>query len=254
MKADFLKALEAMAVKAGGPVTVPIPGTSSRLLVRQANGDYEEVDGYIPSRNHKANDISAIVEFAHQFFETAAIWYSRTGVICLTDDNDREDRVSYALSYSPQLSHIQGWAAGIGNRLKQRDAILLLRTMFKNCLGRTGRFLENLRLLNFKTSSEGSSGIQHGKASVGKAIMSEVSGIEAIPESIVMDVPIFASGFKVNLPIEIAIELDPANETIGFIPIPGDIESAIALAEAEVGARIRKELGEVKVPVYYGTP
>lgn len=248
MLAEFVKALSEQAVKAAKPDIIALPGPSPEYLLRKADGTFEAKRGFPAPREHNAQDLQTIVNFAT---EDSAVWYCRDAVVCLVMDTDRFDRVTMDLAFTPQLTWLQGLSAA--NKFSQKDLVWHLRTLMKPCLGLAGDLIGVLRQVQFSVGEEGASNIQHGKQSIGKSMRAEIGGTTQIPEYVTFDVMIWESGFRAHQQIECAMEPDPATQTFKLVPIPGAIEQAICEAEMKLGDALKKMLGDGKA-LHYGSP
>ncbi len=255
LNAEFVKAIGDMALKAGAPSFVaPGQEPSGVYYIRDQGGELKLVHAEPPYRQHQAGDLSAVVEFAKRFAEnTPVIWYHRDKVVCVIDDNNRRDAVTLPLDLSVQVLTLRQWEKN-QPYLPQATAVLTLRTVFESCLGMAGGLIDVLRKVKFRTTADGSGEVQHGKASVGRAIESEITGAGAIPEYVAFDVPIFGNALAHRGTIRCALEPNPAAGSVAFIPLPGEIEKAVAKAEGEIRDDLGELLGDAKVPVYYGRP
>jgi hypothetical protein len=136
----------------------------------------------------------------------------------------------------------------------QKAFIKLLRIDLAGCLGPAGNLLDVVRQVKFKQHQSGEGVIQHGKASVGRAIQSELTGAGTIPEEATLDVPVFAGPLaRRRYRVDCAIEVDPATEKFQLIPFPGAVEAAICAAEKEVGVDLETAVAS-EAAIYYGTP
>ncbi len=252
--ATFIQAVTTLAQQAITPKLLPVNDDQQIMLI-----DGKRVDLAIdpPRRKHVAKDLSAIVAFAKDAANVAdvspSVWFSQAGAVCLIDDEIRRDEIRLKLEFSPQFNQLCNWINGQTNTLKQDKAVLLLRTMFRDCLGQAGDLLNILKRLKFVNNVSGGSNIAHGKASLSKNIEQEITGDASIPEFFTLVLPIFASAFVSVQNIEVAIHIDCATESFTFIPIPGACAKAIELAEADIGKALADMLGD-GVKLYYGSP
>lgn len=253
MLKELYEAIGQQAVKALAPAALyPDREPDHIYWTRAADGtlDYHEADP--EPRQHQAGDLSAVIAFAQRFSVAAAVWYDRDGVVCITDDDRRRDRVALPLAPSPQLATVK--AMEPKKPFDQRELILLLRTTFADCLGCCPGFVDLLRTVKFKSKTDGESTVKHGQRSVGKAIEQQIEGTAELPEYVELLVPVFGSGFAANATVRLALDPDPTTEKFWLIPLPGTIEDAFAYAEDRIGDRLRDALKESDVPVYYGDP
>lgn len=252
--ADFITAVAELGHKAHEPHNIKINDDAALVVI---DGTLKEVSISPPRRRHTAKDLTAIIAFA-KANPGASVWYSVAGATCLTNDADRRDRIDFAPTFSPQLNTLIAWDKSQGNAMKQEAAVKILRTMFRDCLGRAGDLLGVMKSLKFKQGAAGGAEIGHGKASYNKSIENEITGAGSIPEWFTMDVSIFASGFPCVQGVDVAIWIDVPNEVFHFIPIPGAVARAIERAEEKIGEVLGEELGGVgnegDVRLYYGTP
>lgn len=246
---EFFEAISGQAVKASGLKVIKLPGPEHIYLIDQGEGRFQIRNTEPPPRKHKAFDISAVVQFAAKH-ESAAVWYSRVGVVCLTDDDTRRDEVRLVLSLSEQVKAI---ATISGKPFAQRDLILLMRTTFADCLGAAGDLLAVLRGVRFRSAAGGESMVKHGSRSVGKTLEQEITGTGALPEYVKLQVPVWGNAFLSVQTVRLALEPDPETETFKLIPLPGELERAIEAGEGRLGAVLREQLGK-GAALYYGEP
>lgn len=214
-------------------------------------------------RAHEALDLSAVVEFAKRSATKGeeadeptetAVWYCRNAVVCLLDDATRRDRVTLPLSPSRQMQQLALWDKARVS-VSQRDLIFIIRTTFDGCLGQAGNLLENLRRIKFDRSESGESSVRQGAVSLGKRVVAEVTGIDAIPDYVTLTVPVFAGPVNPGFfDVRCALEADPATASFQVIPLPNAVEQATAEAERAIGEQLRSQLEGCAAEVYYGAP
>lgn len=259
MLKELFDALTGQAVAANA-VTVVRPDAEPDHVyyLFQQGKEPKKVEAAASPRRHRACDLQAVVAFAERCKDFGSVvWYCRTGVVCLTADEDRRDSVTLPLDLSPQMKAVQALEA-IKKAMGQAEIVFALRTTFKACLGRAGNLLEVLRRVNFSASSAGGGTVEHGKRSVGKSLESQITGAAALPEYVTLDVPIFATAFPgIRGTVECALEPYPETQTFQLLPLPGEVERAVAGGEKAVGELLAQQLAEAGadgVPVYYGQP
>lgn len=252
MIAEALSALKKEILDAAGPQFKAIDPTKDHAILK--DGKVEILPSVPQWRNHKAFDLDTIAAFARERPDTAAIWYSRSAVVCLLVDEDRRHRVTMSLHSSPQMVTLAKMEAN--GLFKQRDLILLLRTTFKSCLGPAGNIIEVLRKISFQHNKEGGSEVLRGKSSVGASLRSELTGTGALPEYVTLDVPVFDAGSLALITAKVECVLDPEEQTESFRlqPLPGQIEKAITAGEESLRVSIEQLLEGADVSVFYGEP
>ncbi len=191
-------------------------------------------------RDHKAYSLAPIITRAADE-KTAVIWFCRETVVLLMDDDNRRDRITLALNFSEPLKIIMG---GLSKAFSQKELVLLLRAKFRDCLERSGELISIIRNVKFQINQQGGTEIAHGKSSVGKALQMELTGAGTIPEYITLMVPIFDnSGLnRTRYPITLALEPDAATQTFQLMPLPGEVENAIAAGEEHIGELLSQQL------------
>lgn len=258
MLQELFEAISAQAVKANSVQEIHAAcEPNHRYALISPSGEIHWQEAEPKPRQHYAGDLSAIALFAAKSGDKAAVWFSRAGVVCFTDDATRRDYIQLPLDLSPQLKAVMELER-TRKPWKQRDLILFLRTTLRACLAPSGNIIAILRRVKFTVNSGAQSAIEHGKKSVGRQLDAEVTGTDVLPEYIGLDVPIFASGFPgITGRIELALEPDPETETFALIPIPGEVERLILSGEMAIGIKVAEALAEMSaedVPVYFGKP
>jgi hypothetical protein len=255
------EALKRDITRSSGPQFLPMDDTKNYFHLD--NGGNIELWRAKPGhRQHQARSLETIALFADRFASEAdetvgsAIWYSRDGVVCLIDDEDRRDRVTLKLDLSEQILKLvklveRPW-------FEQRAFLTLLRTVFKGAFDQDHpNLIDQLRRIQSTQQSDGAAEIQRGKSSIGKAIRAEVTGVGDVPEYVVLRVPVFHQRIGVSsFPVECCLELDETALPVKFqlLPLPGMIERAITDAEQQLQELLHRSLDGDQVPLYYGTP
>lgn len=230
---------------------IPVPGAPPHVvLIQKPDGECEWEEIQPEARAHGASDLSCVIQFAEENPKTARVWYSGNGVRCILDDATRRDYVFIELAESTQVARLREFAK---TTFGQRDLILELRTTFIDCMGPCVGLLNALRVLKFISNVSGESTTSQGKASIGKRIEQEVTGADALPEMIEMDVPIYDGGFLSIERIRLALDIDTQNQRFKLVPITGDIDRAFVRSEEKIRKHLTENLPE-GVKVCYGTP
>lgn len=260
MLAELFEKLKEVADLQQAHVVPGTPEPKHVYRIERRDGTIEICNAAPQPRDHKALDLTAVVEHA-KLYSDSCIWYSRSGVVAILNNSDSEDegtprldRVSLTLSFSPQILKLLELER---NRkpLTQKELVSLIRTTFADCCPVELR--PAISELKFKSTAEGASKLTHGTTSVGKLITAEVKGggsIEQIPETFTLNVPIFASGFPSLQKIEVILEIDAQEEKFYLTPKPLDIEDAISRAEEEIHDELTEQMEKDAKPIYYGTP
>jgi hypothetical protein len=204
-------------------------------------------------RNHKALDLGTVAEFAKRF-NSAVIWYNRSAVTAIIDDEDRRDKVTLTMAYSDELLKLMELQKSKPS-YDQRAMLTLLRTVFTpHALPMHTTLIGDLRVVKFEANQTANADIGRGKSSVGKSAMAVVEGWDKLPEVVALSVPVFGNAFiRQRTNINCALEVNEQEQRFQFFPLPGEIEKAIATIEDDLGVTIR-EMSPEATPVYYGEP
>ncbi|AMV29315.1 hypothetical protein VT84_33275 [Gemmata sp. SH-PL17] len=209
---------------------------------------------------HQAADLDTLVRAAIARKPDAdnpfgpEIWYARSGVVAVLDtEATAPDVCRLALTPSPQMAKLAEWDRQGKASPTQAELVILLRTLFAGYY--PVDFLPAIRGVKSSKKTDADSQIGHGKVSLGKSMIAEMTGVAAIPEQIVFTVPVFAqAAVHIRGPVRVEIDPDPQNERFNLYVIPGDIETAFAHAEEVLANRLELLLDGSPIPVYRGTP
>lgn len=264
MLSELLHALSVQAVKASGIHTVVSPvGAKLDFGVLLPDGSFQWRDVEPDPRQHKVSDVASLVAFADQMNEVKAVddgmcvlWYARSGAVLIVDDATRRDRVTLPLAFSPQLMALAELTVEGKNKLDQAALAKLLRVSLAGCWSQTQPNLaKNISKLKLKRTEDGYSEVTQGKASLGKSLLAEMSGVDPIPEEVTFTVPVFL-GNPWTATVACDLQVIAEEGKFALTPLAGAIESAIRLGENDLAVDIRAEMTKRKlhIPLYYGTP
>lgn len=162
--------------------------------------------------------------------KNAAVFYTETSIVAVYDRDDRRDRVSVLLKPSPQYS----WLRDSGVKtMGQQEIVRTLRITFRGNLVGGSDIVNLLRKLKFKADGTAEGDIQHGRESLGKTIVNEVTGLNALPEDISFNVPVF-DNHPFRAYIECALEIDPANQNFRITAFPQQVKNAMDAAMSDI--------------------
>jgi hypothetical protein len=152
------------------------------------------------------------------------------------------------------MLEIQRWGAGV--KFEQKQLILMLRTRFKDCQGPCQGLLTALRHIKMFRNVRTEAKITPGKASIGRSLETEVSGVTQLPEDFELDVPVFDGAFPMlRGKVEVALEVDAEAERFVLIPIEGSDEDVIRKAEAKIGEMLAEGMDDAfQRRLHYGRP
>lgn len=223
-------------------------------FVRGEDGTLEKHEASPSPVAHKAYSLQAIQEKAKEA-KAAEVWYSPDKVVCVFGDDVKRNTITLELKLSEPLAALIELKK-TGKALTQPEIIRLMRTTFRDSLSQAGTLVEVLKKVNFKATSESEGVVSHGKASLGKSVISEVTGLGIIPEYVTFNFIVYANPcFKaIRGKVECALEPDASNATFRIIPLSGEIENATDAALADVAESLESLLGTDGVKILHGTP
>lgn len=159
----------------------------------------------------------------------AATFYTETRILAVYDRDDRRDSVAVNLKPSPQYV----WLRDAKSVMSQSDIVRTLRITFRGNLGDGSDLVTILRKLKFKADGTAEGDVQHGRESIGRSIVNEVTGLNALPEEIAFSVPVF-DNHPFRARIECALEINPADQTFRITAFPQQVKNAMDAALADV--------------------
>lgn len=227
----------------------------------QPDGTLNKVHAEPETAFHEAFGLETIALLAARVarakFAEAEIWYSRTGVVLLFDRLTRRDRATLTLELSPQMARLAEWDKSRGE-YPQVEFLLLLRTLFADALSAHATLRDDVKRVDFKKAQEATGTVNRANVSLSRQMISEASGADKLPDTLNFDVPAFDSAAVASrVLVRVVFDLDPQTERFRLIPIPGDVEKALAAAEESVARQLGMALDAAKakdVPVFYGEP
>lgn len=255
MLKDALEYMHENGKKSAGKIVKTDAEPSHIYYIRGEDGTLTKTEATpFPVIGSKACTLQAVVEKA-KGAEVAEVWYAPAAVVCIYGDAAKRNRITLDLVYSePLLALIN--LKKTKQSLTQPEIIRLMRTTFRDSLSQAGQLIEVLRKVNFKATSEVEGVVQHGKSSLGKQIMGEVTGLGIIPEYVKFNFQMYANSCfgLIRGTIECALEPDASNGTFQIIPLPGQIEAAQDAALLEIGESLESFLKDSGVKLFHGSP
>ncbi|MBV8094924.1 MAG: hypothetical protein JO110_17185 [Acetobacteraceae bacterium] len=286
MLSDFVKAIGELATKAKG-LQFKKPDLEPSYVYYLLDGDGKpvRVEAAPGMRLHTAGSLETVIQFAKrakrlqsgngpagerrsggkaETVAAAAIlgrslgpvcWYSRKGVVCIEEDSTRRDRCTLPLTLSAQWKKLQALEGDTW--LEHKPLLLLLKTVFRDCLGQDRSFVDVVKEINWNVTASGDSAVRNDGSSVGKSMIAKVSGAGQLPEYVSLDVLVFASGFpQIRLQIECSFDVDIQAQVQKFklTPLPGQLENGLARAELQLGDMLGQALDEDGIPCWLGEP
>lgn len=181
-----------------------------------------------------------------------AIFVANESVTYFDDIEDGQDYATFGLIYSDQYAAIKSLKR---ERLSsQRDFINLLNIDVRGALPTGSMLVDIVRSLRWSNQANTGSEIGHQKESLGKSVMADVTGKDAIPESVKLSAFVYANLWTGAAEIDCAILVHPADQKFSIQPYPGVIDHIQKSTRNEVIRIVRETLDghKSKIPVYSG--
>lgn len=261
MLKEALELIQKTAREAVAPKLVPELSGDRRTAWVFVGNELREVPLDPPVRAHEVRSLADLIAYARDIGgqdkpgdPACVVWHSREAVVLVLDDADRRDRVTFPLHYSLRFAMLQKL---VKERplMKQSQFVRMLRID----LGLPAPIVNQWRKLDWETGVQTRGEVRHGADRLGKEIRAACTGIEDLPDEVVIECPVYLdAGERQEYPIRCAVELDTLNTNIQLLPLPDELERVEDLAQASIRDRLERELVDVKdkasIPVYHGTP
>jgi len=241
----------AVAAAAWKPLAVTDP---RHAHFADREGNHHTVQIPPPLRDHHPetlDTLAALAVDANDATGDAVLWVSPQAVVLVRDNADRRDVARLALVPSRQAA-----ALGVldeGEALDQRAFIRLLRLDLAAPADLVARF----RKLDWAKCDETRGHLGKDKESLGRNITAQVQGLEDLPETVDLEVPLYDNPDLAHTwLIRLALEVDVLNHTFTLRPLPGALARAVNLALANIAADLKALLGGdlANIPIYRGRP
>jgi hypothetical protein len=210
-----------------------------------------------PPREHHDNTLADLIQYTERATDQGlctVLWHTHNAVILLLDDADRRDRVTFALDEHPQFAALKAMAAAAGCFTGPEFVRFLRLAMCFPDLATIQKF----RRLDWRRSEATITETTRQRESLGREIMAEVTGIDELPDALTFQVPAYSNpGETEPWMIRCLLDYDTANQRIRLAPMPGEIDLAIAAAQASIRNRLTDALTDTEgvcLPIYFGTP
>jgi hypothetical protein len=253
MLKEAIQHVESLAQRAASARVVNIPGDGKTAFVEQ-NGSLARIPVTPPLRQHTVASVADLVKSAERWEHEEwgnVVWISCDKLVLVIDDSDRRETVTMPLVESYVFSRIKALAKN--PVVDQAALVRLLRVDLRGVVNATA-LLTAVRKLKFRQAESGHADIQHGNESMGRQIEAEVTGADAIPDSLVVETNLYSNpGLdEQKFTIGLDLEIDVKNQRFLLRPVPDEIEKVTAAQLASIRAEI--EEADSELPVFFGRP
>ena len=197
--------------------------------------------------------VAVVLAFDEYYGEPSrwSVWHAPDQVIGVFDNGDRRDVVRFRLTFAESFAALVALECEKPVYI-QSDFIHLLDVI----LGVDKAIIAPFRKLDWRTQIQASGEVAAGRDRMGKEITAEVAGVSALPNDLLIQTAVYREkGERCLLPMGVrcVIRTHPANERIAIRPVPGEIDTAIELAQGSIRQRLEELLPE-GAAIFYGSP
>jgi hypothetical protein len=263
MLAELMTKLEAMALKTVKPFTFHAEGEPDDVYyLVDKDGHAERVTADPEPRTYTAGSVAALCHVVADWVAAKTqpcVWFSREKVCATMNEESRREWIEYSLNTTKQFQVVSA-LSGAEKWKDQKSFLRLLRIDLHDC-GIDPGAIAIFRNLRFSASQGGTGVIEMGKRSLTsdmKANLESAGGV--VPEVLTLSVQVFEEpDFRCN--VNCSVEQEPEKCMLALLPLPGEVENAVRMAEKQIGEMIATRLTARLVakqlespPVYYGKP
>lgn len=259
MLQEFIQEVARLAVNASG---IHVERLDNRTRLVTANGgEPQEYTVPAPQPEDSLGSLSSfaayVADHAKASGATAAAYVGDMCAWAILDPKERTGTAKLELGWTARFTRL-GWLASASTNERKLDSLSAARLLTVDFAGCGGEVMaQRLRRLDFERREGGHAHSDRGGESLGKSIEARVQGVEDIPDTFSLKIPVFrTSGFRaIVLEVQFYVELHPRTpETpIEIGPLPDEFERALDDATAEAFDKIAESLGS-HARVYMGEP
>lgn len=241
---EALQTIQRTAVAAEHPKTIDV---GSPYKVGYLIGERVEVyDKALPPREHVVYDLDSLRAWCD---ERSPVWHNDDRVVVVLDDEAyRVSTVAMPLPLHPTF----GALCQAPERVDQALLIRWLRLHLKETLEKDyPTLIATMREIRIRQNVAGQGTVEHGRESMGKTIDNSVTGADAIPEEVLLNVPIWLH-HEARVQVRCYFDIDVQAVKFTFAPMPGELEHARQAAQAWLHEQLEALAPESTV--YFGSP
>ena len=246
MLAELIDKLTSLGRESAAPKVTELPGGEKYVV---AHGGEVTTHDAPNRRAHECRSLASIQAAIERWCESGTVWHNEVGVVVATDDTDRRDTITLPLIKSEQFSALANLTT---DGLDHKAFVRLLRHTFANA--GVEHVLNLVRKVTFKRASDGTSDVQHGRESLGRAVEEKVTATSDIPETVRVTVPVYETdGADFQHTIDCSLDINMQSERFVLMPLPGELAKAMQHVQSEISGELNEVAGDA-VGVFYGSP
>lgn len=205
-------------------------------------------------RKHAVRTLADFVSYIEEGrgATSPVVWFDSRGVVGVLDDGDYGlDSVIMLLAPSTLFQRLAGLEKS-STFYDQKAFVRLLKIDLAGTLD-PNVLANRVRSIRFENGTVTKGVVQKQRESLGREIVSSVTGEQEIPEEVTLTVEVFSNpDIDFEASVKCAVEIDPPSGTFRLVPLPDAIQNALDQAVAHVGAQLRASLPSLNV--FWGTP
>lgn len=186
-------------------------------------------------------------------------------VVALLDEADGIETVRFDLETSDnwkaieRLTDVPDEGDEAGGPFLQKDLIDFLRREV-NGEYEPPNIVQKLRAVKFTKAVAGDSTVQNGRESMSRSVLTELVGVDQIPDEMVAEVPFYENartndGALIEVGVTLCIDTDLAKEAFYLRPKAGEMAAAREFAMNKIAVALRETFaGYGDITVFVGSP
>lgn len=250
---EALKYIGDQAVRANGYETLSEGRSTTTVLL--PDGATMSFSKDNPPRQHAAGSLPDLIALANRFKdegESPVVWYDRTGVrLVINDNSHRDDKVSLELKESDLFRAVT--ALDPRQWYEPKAFVRLLRVNLFGALD-PETLLKAVKKVKFESGQATSAENARTKESLGRSITAQVTAAADLPEYVTLSTHVYTTpGVETRVGILAAVEVDPHAEKFQIVVVPDEIEKAYAAVMSSLADKLKSGLSD-GIPAYQGNP
>lgn len=249
MLSEFVAKIAELTRGALQPTVTPIPGDPTQVLVTDRAGTQPYL---IPPKPiaHRFGSLDSLTSYVGETCERAKVvaFVAPDKVVVVLDPDTRRATVTLPLVTSTAWGAAQLLSAPTGFCAPPKGIIDYLRHSL--CVEVPG-MVSAIRRVDFKRTSAGHSVNEAGRESLGKSVETVVQGVDEIPESFMIFIPVYCVvGFDATVSLRVSVAVDFEQQQIRLRVHPDEIDRALS----SVLERLTTKIGDGGIPAFRGVP
>lgn len=248
MLSEFVAKIAELARGALQPTVTPIPGDPTQVLVTDREGTRSHP---IPPKPvaHRFDSLEGLTAFVlEDTCESPVAFVSPERIVVLLDPENRRETATLALTRSAAFMHAQVMTSQTGFCAPPKGVIDYLRHALRVDVP---AMVAAIRRVDFKRTSAGHSVNEAGRESLGKSVETVVQGVDEIPESFLIYLPVYCvAGFDATVSLWVSVAVDFEQQQIRLRVHPDELDRALC----GVLERLTKKIGDGGIPAFRGVP